>query len=76
MGLGYLCLHLKITLFNLPKLYIYIKYIFSPYKTIIRNALKRGKPNRKPYHLAMVSEIYTKKSTNEKNSSLFMKSIL
>jgi hypothetical protein len=42
---------------------------------IIRNASKGGKPNRKPYHL-MVSEIYTKQSTYEENSSLFINSVL
>ncbi len=42
---------------------------------IIRNASKGGKPNRKPYHL-MVSEIYTKQSNYEENSSLFINSVL
>jgi hypothetical protein len=42
----------------------------------LRNALRGGKPDRKPYHAPVVSEIQTKQSINEENSSLFMNSIL
>jgi hypothetical protein len=43
-------------------------------ETIIRNAPKGRKPNI--HTIPMVSEIYTKESINEENSSFFMNSIL
>ncbi len=59
---------------SLISLYFYINKIF-PIETIIKNAKKGGKTDRKPYHPYMVSEKYTKKSIDEENSSLFMNSI-
>jgi hypothetical protein len=72
---AWLCLPLKVALFFL---FIYIYINLFPIETIIGNASKGGKANRKPrkpYH-PIVTEIYTKQSTNEENSSLIMNRIL
>ncbi len=45
-----LCLPLKVALFFVLLVFIYTKVHIFPIETIIRNALKGGKPNRKPYH--------------------------
>ncbi len=70
-----LCLPLKVALFFLLlNLFLYIKHMF-PIETIFINAIKGG--NLAENHTTpMVSEIYTKLSINEENSSLSMKSIL
>ncbi len=71
-----LCLPLKVAmLFFLFLLFIYIWIHIVLTEATIRNALKGGKPNRKPYHPYGCRNLY-KKSINEENSSLFMNSIL
>jgi hypothetical protein len=78
---AWLCLHYLFVTFensiglSLITLHFY-KKTFFPIETTIRNALKGGKPDRKPYTTPMVSEIHTKQSANEENSSLFRDSIL
>jgi hypothetical protein len=72
----FLCLPLKVALLFLLILFITYKYTFS-IETLIRNASKGGKPNRKPYHPYGFINLYkTLQSINEENLSLLMKSIL
>ncbi len=59
--------------FSYYSIFIY-KYIF-PHEKIIRNAFKRGKPVRKPYHPYCFRNL-TNKSINEEDSSFFMNSIV
>jgi hypothetical protein len=76
-GLGFVCI---ISLFTFERsialslitLYFCIKHTF-PMETILRNAPKGGKPDRKPYHPYGLRNPY--KIINEENSSLFLNSI-
>ncbi len=71
-----LCLPLKKHFLSRIKLYLYINTVqLIPRETIIRKAWKGGKPNRNNITYK-VSEIYTKQSIKEENSSLFMNNIL
>jgi hypothetical protein len=78
-GLGFLtlflCLPLKVALFFLFLLLFIYNYIFSPQKQNLEMHRKEESLTENNATL-MVSEIYTKISINDENSSLFKNSIL